>query len=285
MKAELSPTVVGRLTRERLFWLATVRSEGTPHLAPLWYIWHDACLYVFTGGIKLHNLQTNPEASVALQDGIRPVILEGEARPVADDRVFEDIAARYRARFAWDISAEPSPMKVLEIIPRKVLHWNGEARAEELPIPSQLLSPTESLSATLQRAQARLQREHIIWLATVRPEGRPHLVPIWHVWYQGNLYISTGQNSVKMRNLCHQPWVAAALPDALDVVIVEGEARPAPELNDELAPQFIQKFGWDFRKDREYGGLVRIEPSKILAWQGDYRQETKHALKYASGST
>jgi nitroimidazol reductase NimA-like FMN-containing flavoprotein (pyridoxamine 5'-phosphate oxidase superfamily) len=278
MKANLSPTVLGRLTRERLFWLATVRPLGTPHLAPLWYVWHDQCLYVFTGGIKLQNLHANPAVSLALQDGIRPVILEGEAASVADETVFEAVAARYRARFAWDISAETDTMELMEILPRKVLHWSGEERAGELPIPAGPPFLHVVASPALQRAVARLYREHIIWLATIRSEGRPHLVPIWHVWHQGKLYISTGQRSVKMQNIHYQSHVALALPDAMDVVLVEGVARPAPELDDELVPHFVQKFGWDFREDTEYGGLVQITPNKILAWQGDYREQASRVL-------
>jgi hypothetical protein len=29
---------------------------------------------------------------------------------------------------------------------------------------------------------ARLRHEPIIWLSSVRPDGRPHLVPIWFLW-------------------------------------------------------------------------------------------------------
>ncbi len=274
MMANLSPTVMGRLTRESLFWLATVRPGGTPHLAPLWYIWRDEGLYIFTGGVKLHNLQANPRVSLALQDGIRPVIIEGEGMPVTDQAAFDVVAARYRARFAWDIGNEADSMQLMVIVPHKVLHWNGEARAEELPIPLQPLFLPDGASPTQQRMMARLHREHIVWLATVRPEGRPHLVPIWYVWHQGKLYISTGQRSVKMRNIRHQPRVAMSLPDAMNVVLVEGNARPTPELDEELAPHFMQKFKWDFRGDTEYGGLVQITPTKILTWQGDYRQQT-----------
>jgi hypothetical protein len=162
-------------------------------------------------------------------------------------------------------------MQLMGIRPHKVLHWNGEGRAEELPIPKPGPLVAKGFSPDLERATARLYREHIIWLATTRPEGRPHLVPIWHVWHQGKIYISTGGDSVKMRNIRHQPHVALSLPDAMDVVLVEGIARPAPELNDELAPHFIQKFDWDFREDSEYGGLVQVTPAKILTWQGDYR--------------
>jgi hypothetical protein len=47
----------------------------------------------------------------------------------------------------------------------------------------------------------------------------------------------------------------------MDVVL----ARPASELEDELAPYFVSKSGWDFRGDTEYGNLVQITPTKILA--------------------
>lgn len=278
MKANFSPTVLGRLRRESLFWAATVRPEGGPHLAPLWYVWYKGGLYIFTGGVKMHNLQANPALSLALQDGVRPVILEGEGLPVTDVAVFEAVAARYRARFAWDISAEADSMQLWEILPRKVLHWSGEARAEGLPIPSKFPSLPDDAPPALRRAIARLYREHIVWLATVRPQGRPHLVPIWQVWHQGKIYISTGRDSVKMRNMRRRPQVALSLPDAMDVVLVEGTARPAPELDDEVAPRFIQKFGWDFRGDAEYGGLAQITPAKILTWQGDYREEARRVL-------
>lgn len=278
MMVDLSPTVLGRLRRESLFWLGTARPDGTPHLAPLWYLWHNQRLYIFTGGVKLRNLQANPAVSVALQDGVRPAILEGEAVPVTDGALFDQIAARYRARFAWDICAETGSMQLVEIVPGKVLHWNGENQAGELPIPSPLPVLAQGTSPALRRAIARLHREQIVWLATVRPEGRPHLVPIWHVWHQDRLYISTGPHSVKMRNLRHQPRVALSLQNAMDAVLVEGTARPAPELDGELAPHFVQKFDWDFREDAEYGGLVQITPTKILAWQGSSREEARQLL-------
>lgn len=36
--------------------------------------------------------------------------------------------------------------------------------------------------------QSRLQEASTIWLATVRPNGTPHLVPIWSFWQQGKVY-------------------------------------------------------------------------------------------------
>ena len=31
-------------------------------------------------------------------------------------------------------------------------------------------------------ADQRLRTDQIAWLGTVRPDGRPHLVPIWFLW-------------------------------------------------------------------------------------------------------
>jgi len=31
-------------------------------------------------------------------------------------------------------------------------------------------------------AVERLQRSHDYWVATVRPDGRPHVMPVWGVW-------------------------------------------------------------------------------------------------------
>ena len=32
------------------------------------------------------------------------------------------------------------------------------------------------------RVETLLDREVIVWLSTVRPDGRPHLIPIWLLW-------------------------------------------------------------------------------------------------------
>ena len=37
----------------------------------------------------------------------------------------------------------------------------------------------------------RLQTEANIWLATVRPDGQPHLVPLWFAWHEGQIFLCT----------------------------------------------------------------------------------------------
>ena len=50
-------------------------------------------------------------------------------------------------------------------------------------------------------ALARLQESHDFWLATVWPDGRPHLSPVWAVWDDGALWFSASPRSRKMRNI------------------------------------------------------------------------------------
>ncbi len=54
-------------------------------------------------------------------------------------------------------------------------------------------------------AEKRLERARNYWIATARPDGRPHVAPLWGVWVEGGLYFGTGRSSVKGRNLAHSP--------------------------------------------------------------------------------
>ena len=74
-------------------------------------------------------------------------------------------------------------------------------------------------------ADARLAAEQNIWLATTRPDGRPHLVAIWFGYVDGRFYVCTWGSSVKVNNVAHNPRAVVSLesgakPD-LDHVIAE----------------------------------------------------------------
>ena len=74
-------------------------------------------------------------------------------------------------------------------------------------------------------AEERLQRARNYWIATTRPDGRPHAAPVWGVWVQGSLYFGTGRSSVKGRNLARSPELVVHLESADDLLIVEGEVE------------------------------------------------------------
>ena len=67
------------------------------------------------------------------------------------------------------------------------------------------------------------------WLATVRPDGRPHLMPVIAFWIDGAFHFVAGEGTQKGRNLAANSYCvigtqSLTLP-SLDV-IAEGRAEP-----------------------------------------------------------
>lgn len=119
---------------------------------------------------------------------------------------------------------------------------------------------------------ARLGREMTIWVATVRGDGRPHLVPVWFVWLEEKVYFCTGTESQKFTNMRNNQNVALALPETGSVLVVEGEAHVCDgATTDILAEYFFNKYEWDFRYDNDADWrLIEVTPHKILAWGDGY---------------
>lgn len=112
----------------------------------------------------------------------------------------------------------------------------------------------------------RLRQEKIIWLATTRPNGAPHLVPLWFAWDGRKVYFATPPATRKMRNIRHNPRVAISLPDGMNVVILEGEASPVDGAERRhAAALFNEKYEWDFAEDPDYV-VVGVTPVKFLTW-------------------
>ena len=119
----------------------------------------------------------------------------------------------------------------------------------------------------------RLRSAQAYWLATVTPTARPHVVPIWGVMVQDDLYLETGAlTTAKNRNLAANAAIAVHLDGADDAVIVMGTAEPARpdrELGTLLAAAFSAKYkGYSpGPADWDAGGLIRVDPTTILAWR------------------
>lgn len=73
-------------------------------------------------------------------------------------------------------------------------------------------------------ADGRLRDAHNYWIATHTPEGGPHLAPVWAVWDGARLFIATGTQSKKARNLEFDPRCTLATENAEEAVMIEGLA-------------------------------------------------------------
>ncbi len=74
-------------------------------------------------------------------------------------------------------------------------------------------------------AAKQLAKSRQYWFSSVRPDGTPHVMPIWGVWVEARFYFSTGAKTRKARNLAKNPYCVVCAEDAEEAVIVEGTAR------------------------------------------------------------
>jgi PPOX class probable F420-dependent enzyme len=119
----------------------------------------------------------------------------------------------------------------------------------------------------------RLREEHIIWLGSVRPDGRPHLVAVWFLWTGKDLLVFSKPNAQKIRNLRQNPHVIVALDNTSQGnITLEGVA----ELFDDSAvnatlPKYVAKYaahitGIGYTPEtmaKVYSQVIRITPTKF----------------------
>ena len=118
-----------------------------------------------------------------------------------------------------------------------------------------------------QHAKLKLESQRNIWLATTRPNNRPHLVPVWFAWYHGKIYVCVEPGSVKARNIERLAEVVLALEEGVHPVICEGKAAAVPPPWPEaLSVIFKQKYDWEISIDTQYTRLLEITPQKWLVW-------------------
>jgi nitroimidazol reductase NimA-like FMN-containing flavoprotein (pyridoxamine 5'-phosphate oxidase superfamily) len=126
--------------------------------------------------------------------------------------------------------------------------------------------------------EARLVSANTYWLATVRPDGRPHVVPRWGVWVDGRFYYDGAPTTLHARNLEANPACALHLDSAESeqAVIVEGTSRatsaPAEGLGERIAAAFgkYHAKGYSPTADAwsgdDGGGLRVLTPARAMAW-------------------
>jgi Pyridoxamine 5'-phosphate oxidase len=65
---------------------------------------------------------------------------------------------------------------------------------------------------------------HTCWLATVRPDGRPHVMPLGAIWVDGSFYFTSGAGTRKSKDLAHNPNCVITVATHDFDLVVEGEA-------------------------------------------------------------
>ena len=116
-------------------------------------------------------------------------------------------------------------------------------------------------------------------LATVRADGRPHVAPIWFELDDDTLIFTTGESTVKGRNMLRDPRVSLCIDEEeppFHFVVIEGTSELTAGDPDLLywATRLGGRYMGADRAD-EYGRrnavegelLVRVTPQKIVAFK------------------
>ncbi|CAN5557122.1 PPOX class F420-dependent oxidoreductase [soil metagenome] len=128
-----------------------------------------------------------------------------------------------------------------------------------------------------ERKRFLLGRARTAVLATVRPDGRPHVAPIWFDLDGETVVFTTWHSSVKARNIANDPRVSLCVDDErppFAFVVMEGEAVVREEDPDllywasRIAGRYMgrdQAESYGKRNGVEGELLVRVRPTRIVA--------------------
>lgn len=138
------------------------------------------------------------------------------------------------------------------------------------------LPPTSEGLLSWQDVETRLVAATSYWLASVRPDGRPHVVPRWGVWLDGRFWYDGAPTTRHARNLDENPACALHLESGTEVVILEGTSTPtrapADTLGARIATAFSKYHDAGYRPEadawdgEEGGGLRVLTPRSAMAW-------------------
>lgn len=115
------------------------------------------------------------------------------------------------------------------------------------------------------------------WMATTRPDGRPHVVPRWGAWIDGHLYYDGSPETVHAVNARANPACTLHIGDGKDAITIDGRTAASEPVDDELgsavAAEIGRKYGDlgyapepDSWAGADAGGLMVFTPRKALAW-------------------
>jgi PPOX class probable F420-dependent enzyme len=119
-------------------------------------------------------------------------------------------------------------------------------------------------------AKERLIASYHYWVATVWPDGRPHVMPVWGIWHDESVWFSSSAQSRKARNLRADPRCVVTTDNAIEPVVVEGVAEVVRELGaiQELVSRVNAKYSSELTVEflnPEVNATFRVRPRWVFS--------------------
>lgn len=117
----------------------------------------------------------------------------------------------------------------------------------------------------------KLSASRNYWIASTRQNGKPHVAPVWGLFYEEILYFATNEKSLKAQNLSENPNIVVHLESGDDTVIIEGVSNPIQDkdLLKKLSIAYGQKYE-SYQPPPDFGPgtiVYSIKAQTVLAWK------------------
>ena len=114
----------------------------------------------------------------------------------------------------------------------------------------------------------RMAASRNYWICTTRPDGRPHVAPVWGVWLDEALYFGSDRQSRKAKNIAANPTVVIHLESGDEVVIIEGDAKleNTPDVLARLYEAYAAKYQINLAEAGSDAPIFAVRPRVALAW-------------------
>ena len=148
--------------------------------------------------------------------------------------------------------------------------------ADRPVMPGYGVLPADQGSGLLPWAEAerRFATARYFWVATVRPDGSPHAMPVWGTWADGRLWFSSGLRSRKARNLAADPRCTVTTDDPRAPAVLDGTAEQVTDAA--LIGAFLDAVNakYDAGMTAEFldpavNGTFAVRPHRVIAFSED----------------
>lgn len=127
---------------------------------------------------------------------------------------------------------------------------------------------------------SQLTKPHVAHLVSIRPDGRPHVAPVWYARDGGRVWVMTGSGTAKARNITNNPAVSlsiAAPGRPYWYIVLEGIASLTKDNMESMVKNICTLYdgpvrGAEFARElltEEDMVLIDIRIERVISWQDD----------------
>ena len=131
----------------------------------------------------------------------------------------------------------------------------------------------------------RMDEAQNYWIATVGPNGAPHVTPVWGAWVKDRFYFDGDPATRHLRNIAQNPQVAVHLESGSRVLVINGHCEAVQAANAptaRIAEVYRRKYadlGYKPKADQwDAGGLFVVIPKTVIAWTEFSTDPTKFTI-------